>query len=497
MQLNLSFFFFKGLNKKILLFFIIFAFIPLLIFSILGYYLNKNMLTEIAFENLHQLNTRFTEKIHKNLENIPNQTDLSEIDILRSSLIEDSAYIKHQILFEQTNQLLTVDSTIKIDSVQNLFEQYEISDKGFPIAIIQNDSESEFISTYSIIKSLKIIVLSFKNDDVIYAELNSFRNKIFFANVIFAIILIILVMIYSRQITGPIQKLLEAVQHIRKGDLDYNIEIKTKDEIKILADEFELMRLQLQESYQGLEEKIKERTLELHEAQAQITQQEKMASLGLMAAGIAHEIGNPLTSISSMAQVIKRRIDDKKIVEFVDNILSNIDRISVIVRELVDFSRPSSLDASMISVNEIINSAVGIVKYDKRSKHINFNLELDRNLPKTFLVGDYLLQVLINILINAVDATENLNNEINVSSKLIENNIRILIEDKGCGIDNDKINRIFEPFYTTKEVGKGTGLGLTVSYGIIKKFGGEIKVKSEIEKGSIFEIMLPIVEEEL
>ncbi len=257
------------------------------------------------------------------------------------------------------------------------------------------------------------------------------------------------------------------------------------------------MRHQLQESYHGLEEKIEKRTLELHEAQAQITQQEKMASLGLMAAGIAHEIGNPLTSISSMAQVIKRRIDDEKIVEFVNNILSNIDRISVIVRELVDFSRPSSLDESMISSNELINSAVGIVKYDRRSKQIHFNLELDRNVPQTFLVGDQLLQVLINILINAVDASENYYNDINVSSKLVSNTIKIKIEDKGCGIETEKLNRIFEPFYTTKEVGKGTGLGLTVSYGIIKKFGGEITVKSEIEKGSIFEIILPVIEEEL
>jgi len=108
-----------------------------------------------------------------------------------------------------------------------------------------------------------------------------------------------------------------------------------------------------------------------------------------------------------------------------------------------------------------------------------------------------LLQVLINILINSVDASENLNNEINVSSKLVFQNINIFIEDKGCGIEKNKINKIFEPFFTTKEVGKGTGLGLTVSYGIIKKFGGEIKVKSEVGKGSIFEIMLPIVKEEL
>jgi signal transduction histidine kinase len=497
MQINKSFLFLRGLNKKILLFFILFAFVPLLIFSILGYYLNKNMLSDIAFDNLSKLNTQFAKRIQSSLINNSDISESTIYEILKISLIEDSALIKHKIIFEDKNQVLSINSLKTVESVQDILEQYEIKNQDFPKAIIQGNNSITYFSTYKKIKRYNLIVISSLDANVMYVELNAFRDKIVFANIILAIILFILALIYSRQIAGPIQTLVEAVQHIRKGELDYNIEINTNDEIKILADEFELMRLQLQESYQGLEEKIKTRTLELHEAQAQLTQQEKMASLGLMAAGIAHEIGNPLTSISSMAQVIKRRIDDEKIVEFVNNILSNIDRISLIVRELVDFSRPSSLDASIVSVNEIVNSAVGIVKYDKRSRHIHFNLELDRNLPKTFLVGDYLLQVLINILINAVDASENFNNEINVSSKLVSKNIKIQIEDKGCGIDKEKLNRIFEPFFTTKEVGKGTGLGLTVSYGIIKKFGGEIKVKSEIEKGSTFEIMLPIVEEEL
>jgi signal transduction histidine kinase len=462
MQKNTSFSFFQNLNKKILLYFIFFALVPLLVFSILGYYFNKSILSDIAFDNLQKLNAQFVKRI-----------------------------------FEEKNYLLSGDKFLSFDAIKDFLHHYEINIQNFPKGIIQDNNGKTYFSTYSKIEQFNLIVISSLDSNVIYAELYAFRDKIFFANIILAIILIVLALIYSRHITEPIYKLVEAVQHIRKGDLDYNIEINTNDEINTLAKEFELMRLQLQESYHGFEEKIKNRTLELHEAQAQITQQEKMASLGLMAAGIAHEIGNPLTSISSMAQVIKRKINDEKIVEFVNNILSNIDRISVIVRELVDFSRPSNYNASMISVNELINSSVGIVKYDKRSKHIHFNLELDRNLPKTFLVGDHLLQVLINILINAVDASENFNNEINVSSKLISNNIKVLIEDRGCGIEKDKLNKIFEPFFTTKEVGKGTGLGLTVSYGIIKKFGGEINVKSEVGKGSIFEIILPILEEEL
>jgi signal transduction histidine kinase len=497
MQINSSFSFLQGLNKKILLYFILFAFVPLLVFSILGYYLNKNMLSGIAYDNLHRLNTQFAKRIQNKLDTGLDLDDSLIINEIESMIVDDSVSIKHQIILEDKKQILSGLDVKPIDSVQDILNQFRIEKQSYPKGIIHETNGITFFSTFTKIKKYNIIVISNLDFNLIYSELDAFRNKIIIANIILALILIALAMIYSRHITGPIQKLVEAVQHIRKGDLDYNIEISTNDEISTLAKEFELMRLQLQESYQGLEEKIKTRTLELHEAQAQITQQEKMASLGLMAAGIAHEIGNPLTSISSIAQVIKRKINDEKIVEFINNILSNIDRISVIVRELVDFSRPSNYAASMVSVNEIINSSVGIVKYDKRSKHIHFNLELDRNLPKTFLVGDNLLQVLINILINAVDASENFNNEINVSSKLFSKNIKVSIEDKGSGIEKDKLNKIFEPFYTTKEVGKGTGLGLTVSYGIIKKIGGEIQVKSEIGKGSIFEIILPIVEEEL
>jgi signal transduction histidine kinase len=241
-----------------------------------------------------------------------------------------------------------------------------------------------------------------------------------------------------------------------------------------------------------MEEKIQKRTLELQEAQAQISHQEKMASLGMMAAGIAHEIGNPLTSISSMTQVIKRKNENQNISEYVTNILKNIERISRIVRELVDFSRPSSYEEAPSDINEIIKSAVGIMKYDRRSKNLTYSLTLDPELPKTIIVSDHLLQVFLNILINSVDASEGYGDEIVVKSFINNGNIYIDISDHGCGIPLEMQKKIFEPFYTTKEVGKGTGLGLTVSYGFIKKLNGEIKVNSDEGKGSKFTIIIPV-----
>jgi len=352
--------------------------------------------------------------------------------------------------------------------------------------------ESNYMTYHAKVPGRNVVILTAVDPGFFYAELNAFRNKIILANLIFALIMVALAVISSQRITTPIHRLIEAVQHIGHGNLEKQIEIKTRDEIEVLANEFELMRQKLHESYLGMEEKIRNRTRELQEAQAQISHQEKMASLGMMAAGIAHEIGNPLTSISSMVQVIKRKNSNEQVADYVSKILKNIERISRIVRELVDFSRPSSYEEAPADINEIIKSAVGIIRYDRRSKNLTYELNLDPDLAKTVLVADHLLQVFLNILINAVDASEGYGKIISVSSFTKNGAIEVRISDQGSGIAEAIQQKIFEPFFTTKEVGKGTGLGLTVSYGFIKKLNGEIKVKSKLGMGSTFVISIPV-----
>jgi PAS domain S-box-containing protein len=235
---------------------------------------------------------------------------------------------------------------------------------------------------------------------------------------------------------------------------------------------------------------IKDST-EVKKLQQQIDQSEKLAVIGQLAAGVAHEIGNPLTSISSIVQILQRRVNDNFVSEQLANIRSNIDRISRIVRELVDFSRPPGEERLIIQVTDIIKTAIGIVKFDKRVKKVQFETKLDKNLPEINIIPDQLLQVFINILINALDAVEG-NGRIDVVSNHDKENIYIEITDNGCGMDKETISKIFDPFFSTKDVGKGTGLGLSVSYGIIKKFKGDILVQSEVKKGSSFIVKLPI-----
>jgi PAS domain S-box-containing protein len=245
--------------------------------------------------------------------------------------------------------------------------------------------------------------------------------------------------------------------------------------------------------YSGRSIIIKDYT-EFKRLQAQIDQSEKLAVIGQLAAGVAHEIGNPLTSISSLVQILQRKSQDPFISEQLVNIKENIDRITKIVRELVDFSRPPSYETAIQDITDIVKTAIGIVKYDKRVRKVKFEHELKNVLPNVNVAADQLLQVFVNILINALDAIEG-NGTIIVKSNYDDKNIYIELTDDGCGMDAQTLEKIFDPFFTTKDVGKGTGLGLSVSYGIIKRFNGEIKAKSKLKEGSTFTVILPVVKE--
>jgi PAS domain S-box-containing protein len=223
--------------------------------------------------------------------------------------------------------------------------------------------------------------------------------------------------------------------------------------------------------------------------QKQVDQSEKLAVIGQLAAGVAHEIGNPLTSISALVQLIQRKNKDNKLTEQLITIKDNIDRISKIVRELVDFSRPHGENKELLQINDVVKTAVGIVKYDKRVKNVEFKTNFSGELPHVMAIPDRLLQVYVNILLNALDAI-NGEGKIEVRTFLDDLFICTEISDNGCGMEQSVVDKIFNPFFTTKDVGKGTGLGLSVSYGIIKRLQGKIEVKSELNNGSVFTIKL-------
>lgn len=224
----------------------------------------------------------------------------------------------------------------------------------------------------------------------------------------------------------------------------------------------------------------------------QLVRSQKMESIGTLAAGIAHEVGNPLTSISSLVQVILRTTQDEFAKEKLELIKNQISRITRIIRDLVDFSRPSNYVIKPTDINEVLRDALNIVQYGKKVKNITFDIEFAPRMPKLQVVPDQLVQVFINILMNAVDALEDLPGTITLRTGSTDREVQVIVRDTGKGIDADDREKIFEPFFSTKEVGKGTGLGLWVSYGIVKNFDGEIVVNSEPGQGSEFFITLPV-----
>lgn len=232
----------------------------------------------------------------------------------------------------------------------------------------------------------------------------------------------------------------------------------------------------------------------------QLLHTQKMESIGTLAAGVAHEVGNPLTSISALVQIIQRSTNDNFITEKLELVKKQINRISKIIRDLVDFSRPSNYELKLTNINENLSEAIEIVRVGKKAKNINFIKEFDENLTQMPLIADQMQQVFINILINAVDSisekqtslSESFQGEIEIKTEKDDDYLIIGFQDNGSGISNDNKSKIFEPFFTTKKEGKGTGLGLWVSYGIIKSFQGEIKVESKLNDGTKFIIYLPI-----
>jgi signal transduction histidine kinase len=194
---------------------------------------------------------------------------------------------------------------------------------------------------------------------------------------------------------------------------------------------------------------------------------------------------------------VQRSTDDPFVKEKLELVKNQVTRISKIIRDLVDFSRPSNYELQLTDINHNVAEAVEIIKVGTKAKNINFKVFLSDKIPLLPLVADQIQQVFVNILLNAVDAISEHNPpkrncNIEVKTDATEDNVIITFEDDGVGIQEENLVKIFEPFYTTKKEGKGTGLGLWVSYGIIKSFQGDILVESTIDEGTIFKILLPI-----
>ena len=220
---------------------------------------------------------------------------------------------------------------------------------------------------------------------------------------------------------------------------------------------------------------------------------QKMGALGVLASGVAHEIGNPLASISSLAQIIERKTQDSFIREKLRLMMGSIDRISKIVRDFLDFSKPAPSRFEEVDVVPILESVVHLSQYDKRFAQVKIIKQYEAGLPRISAGSDGLHQVFMNFMLNAADAVKGrADGRIDIIAANSDGHVNITFQDNGIGMDEEEQSKIFEPFFTSKEPGEGMGLGLFVSYGIVKTFGGRIAVESEKGKGTVFRLRFPV-----
>ncbi len=374
----------------------------------------------------------------------------------------------------------------------------------------------------SLLESKKIIVITIISDALILIVFGSF--------------------LLSRVLVRPMKDLVRLTKRISDGDFSKFIEVTSKNEIGQLMESFNRMTERLrqnQESIGNYLESLESANKQLKQAREELIRTEKLASVGRFAAGVAHEVGNPLGAILGYTTILRKEgIDREEAKDYMKRIEGEIDRISKIVRELLDFARPSKFELREVKINKIIESTLSLLSYQNNFRNIETQLDLQSDLP--LINGDesQLSQVFINIILNAIDAMPT-GGVLQIQTKEhvigyphpdqarriyglrrkgdpMESDyshlrkyqpfppgltrfsggdrlVEARIVDTGCGIKKEDLENIFDPFYTTKAPDKGTGLGLSISLKIIESLGGEIRVESEVGRGTTFEIYLPAI----
>ena len=305
----------------------------------------------------------------------------------------------------------------------------------------------------------------------------------------------------------PVTALQRGTERLKAGDLGYQIAVESEDELGDLARSFNGMSSQLKREHseneawtRSLEQRVEQKTRELKRAHEHALHTEKMASIGKMAAVLAHEINNPLSGILTYAKLLRKYVDKdgngkdraQEIRESLDLIASESRRCGDLVKNLLTFSRTTPMNLQPTNLNQVIEQALRLVQHQLELTGIHVEEQLETDLPLTECDGAQIEQVLLALLMNAIDAMPQGGNVwITTSSSAEAGQLKIVVRDDGSGIPPEILHRIFEPFLTTKETGRGVGLGLAISHSILERHNGTIEVQSEVGKGTTFTLTLP------
>lgn len=347
-----------------------------------------------------------------------------------------------------------------------------------------------------------------KTEEMLIGSIIRSRYSIIAAVVLGILLSGVTAFLLIKSVTGRIDMLVRGVEKVSSGDYRSRVDIASADEIGFLAETFnamtgnlaemtekkETLLAELKELNSHLEDRVREATAQLEAAHEKVLRSETLSAVGTFASGVAHELATPLSSVLSYFQTVKGKIPaEDRLVADIALIEGELMRCRTILRGMLDFARPPETEKSVTNINEIISELLALVAYQTEYRNVTKVPQLTEGLPDIMAIPGQLRQVFLNIILNALQSMPG-GGTLTVSTFLTGDGyggrVAVRVSDTGPGIPEDEINRIFQPFYTTKE--SGTGLGLSISYGIIRGHGGDIEVKSEVGKGTTFSVYLPV-----
>jgi signal transduction histidine kinase len=369
--------------------------------------------------------------------------------------------------------LAELQSAIEIYG-KSLYELLVLSESKNPTKLQIADVERQLRETGKDLVDLSLKLAEFEHTRI-REILQVLKRNLSYLALIFIVLGVFLTIIVTRKIIRPLSVIERTTNRIAQGDFTLLPVIQTKDETQSVVEAFNKM------------------IIELEKRQEQLVQAQKLSSLGILTSGIAHQLNNPLNNISTSCQILLEDIHDgdmEHINKLLTNIDQEIDRTRNIVVGLLDFSREREFQLDWINLENIVLRTKQLV-----SSHLPPGVEILFEIPEDldiYMDGQKFQEVLLNLVLNAIQSMPQGTGLININAKKNYQDIEITIEDDGCGIPSENLPHIFDPFFSTKEIGYGTGLGLSVAHGIIERHGGSITVKSKSGEGSVFTIKLPL-----
>lgn len=349
---------------------------------------------------------------------------------------------------------------------------------------------------------------------------DSTRNALLFALIAAGLIAAALFFLIRRTVRRPIRRMVAATRKVAAGNQALPVPRGTAPEIGILAKSFNEMletmsssNQQLEEWASSLEQQVSAKATELREARFQIVQAEKLSSVGLVAAGIAHELNSPLMAIITFTHLVRGGLPkDSPMHEDLRMIEREANRCAAIIRQLLDYSRKQAEDPETEPVHlaSIMDDAAELLKVELQNTNVTLDVDVPPDLPPADANGGQLMQVFVNLILNAIHAMPEEGGRIEVRATRVdradyqdldlpphggESLIKASVRDTGTGIGPEALGRVFDPFYTTKPVGQGSGLGLSVSLGLVRSYRGTIIVDSDGESWTVFTVFLPVAEQ--